>query len=67
MLSLTCDWWPNSQGNRAQTEQKSDGLRGARGPDDVISDGPEQRDEASIEEAHDKSKDYQRLVDKTLV
>ena len=48
----TCQCWSHSEGYGAQGEQTPDGLGRARAAHEVEGDGPEQGDEAAIEQSH---------------
>ena len=53
---------PGGHGDGEEAEQGADGLAGALGPAQVEGYGPDQGDEAAVEEAHDGADEEQHLV-----
>ena len=53
---------PGGHRHGEQAEQGADGLAGALGAAQVEGDGPDQGDEAAVEEAHDGADEEQHLV-----
>ena len=53
---------PGGHGDGEEAEQGADGLVGAPGTAQVEGDGPDQGDEAAVEEAHDGADEEQHLV-----